>query len=307
MSNTIKNNFIINASPELTPSIRISPFSFNSLRQSFCSTEINQGHIEEIITKRFNNYSFELKGRSALAKALSFYQLSELDIVTILTTSGNFYISSCVTKEIEKYCQWSRVISNKTKVILVNHEFGYPYQNVGSLKKYGLPVIEDCAHSFFSDNGEIGTVGDFSIYSLPKAFPVQLGGLLVSNNPEYVLSESNVSVQKYIFSNYYTQYTEQQIRERRLYNYYFLKKKLKKIQIYPYFPLEEGVIPGVFLFSWLDVINYPQLKIFMQANGVESSVFYGKNAFFIPCHHLLTEFELEYMICLLEFFYHNYV
>ena len=72
----------------------------------------------------------------------------------------------------------------ETKVIFVNHEFGYPYHDLIRLKDYKLPIIEDCAGSFFSSDkdGSIGEVGDFVIYSFPKMFPLQVGGLLVSKH-----------------------------------------------------------------------------------------------------------------------------
>ena len=54
---------------------------------------------------------------------------------------------------------------------------------MAELKQIGIPIIEDCAHTFFSDdkNKLIGTIGDFVIYSFPKMFPIQIGGLLKVN------------------------------------------------------------------------------------------------------------------------------
>ena len=110
--------------------------------------------------------------------------LKDDDIVTILTTSGNFYISSCVTEEIEKFCQWNREITPETKVILVNHEFGTIYPDMKNLVSLGIPIIEDCCPSFFSQDNDnkAGRYGDFAVYSFSKIFPIQFGGLLVNNN-----------------------------------------------------------------------------------------------------------------------------
>ena len=49
------------------------------------------------------NWKFTTNGRHAIEEALKNYNLSSSDIITILTTSQNFYISSCVTKTIEKF------------------------------------------------------------------------------------------------------------------------------------------------------------------------------------------------------------
>ena len=43
----------------------------------------------------------------------------------------------------------------------------------------------------------------------------------------------------------------------------------------------------------------------MQTNGIECSVFYGQNAFFIPIHDFIQENDIDYMCALLEFFYNQ--
>ncbi len=60
--------------------------------------------------------------RGSMSRGHSVGGLPPDDVVTILTTSGNFYISSCVTAEIEKFCKWDREITDQTKVIFVNHK-----------------------------------------------------------------------------------------------------------------------------------------------------------------------------------------
>ena len=54
------------------------------------------------------------------------------------------------------------------------------------------------------------------------------------------------------------------------------------------------------------VTEYPALKEFMQRNGVESSVFYGQNAFYIPIHQNLDQNQLNYMVALLNCFYDDF-
>lgn len=61
-----------------------------------------------------------------------------------------------------------------------------------------------------------------------------------------------------------------------------------------------------FLFRWHNDIPYQKLKEYMQGNGVESSVFYGTNAFYVPCNYNLTTVELDYIIELLRYFYVEY-
>ncbi|RXM40023.1 hypothetical protein BOQ62_08170 [Chryseobacterium sp. CH21] len=48
--------------------------------------------------------------------------------------------------------------------------------------------------------------------------------------------------------------------------------------------------------------NLSELKIFLQQNGIECSIFYGKDAFFIPVHQNLGIFEMDYIVNLIEYF-----
>lgn len=77
-------------------------------------------------------------------------------------------------------------ITARSKVLLIVHYFGFP-QNLVELQRfcqrYGLVLIEDCAHSFFGefDGQPIGSFGQFAIASTMKFFPVYDGGCLVSS------------------------------------------------------------------------------------------------------------------------------
>lgn len=297
------NDYIINPTIELTPSIRISPFKEDDL---LC-LNADESIAFQYLSDRFGDYMLTMKARDAICLALSYYNLQPDDVVTIFTTSDNFYISSCVTNSIEKYCLWSREMTDRTKVIFVNHEFGYPYMNLESLLSYGLPVIEDCAHSFVSMDAEYktGTIGDFVIYSLPKFFPMQIGGVLVADKLKLDSLKSKISLEaeSYILQHLSLDiHNIASIASIRLDNYRYLQRKLENLGIRPFFPLKDGTVPGVFLFTWMDDLDYSSLKIFMQKNGVESSVFYGKKAFFVPVHHRLRQQHLDYMITLLKYY-----
>ena len=175
--------FVLNPDPYSLPAFRIGPFQTKDLAYNHNLPENNL--IDRYLNERFSgrHFNYTYNGRAAINAALSYYNPGRNDVVTVLTTSGNFYISGCVTGEIEKFCRWSRDIVPETILILVNHEFGYPFTDLQKIKQYNLPIIEDCAGSFFSTDKEhsTGTIGDFVIYSFPKMFPLQVGGLLVSS------------------------------------------------------------------------------------------------------------------------------
>jgi dTDP-4-amino-4,6-dideoxygalactose transaminase len=76
-------------------------------------------------------------------------------------------------------------ITNKTKVLLVTHYFGFP-QDMARIRAFcdthRLLLIEDCAHAFFGTHGglPIGSFGDYAVASAWKFFPIIDGGLIVS-------------------------------------------------------------------------------------------------------------------------------
>jgi len=84
-------------------------------------------------------------------------------------------------------------ITPRTRAILICHTFGLPvafeklYFALRNTPyairntQYQIPIIEDCAHSFFAKYKEIpvGNFGIASFFSLYKQFPIARGGLLV--------------------------------------------------------------------------------------------------------------------------------
>ena len=301
--------FVINPDPYLIPAYRISPFKTDNI--SFNHRLPNDNIIDEYFCQRFNGNKFiyTVNGRSALQLALMQYNLQKEDIVTIFTTSGNNYISKCVTNEIEKICKWSRSIEVNTRIIIVNHEFGYPYKELEELKRYRLPIIEDCAFSFFSIDKKsiIGSIGDFTIFSFPKIFPIQIGGLLVLNTnfqyPVEIRYPDNMTLQyiKKVLSYYILRKDE--IIEKRIQNYQKLKILIESIGLKERFKLEPGIIPGVFLFnSNGQNIHFHKLKEHMYRNGIQCSVFYGEKSFFIHSHQNLNDEDIAYFVETIKLF-----
>lgn len=292
--------FVLNPDLYLLPSYRISPFTTCNIAYNNNLPVSNL--IDDYFKDKFGGqeYHYTLNGREAINYALTYYHLQKDDTVTVLTTSGNSYISRCVTTEIEKFCKWSRRIDSSTKIIFVNHEFGYPYSGLSELKKDGIPIIEDCAHSFFSQDKDnfIGNVGDFVIYSFPKMFPLQIGGLLKSNLPGKTEEGSRVGpeILRYIKNvlSYHIRFKEK-IIDRRIENYNFIKSRFEVLGFSEWCNIEDGIVPGVFMFRTegreLDLI---ELKKHFWAHGVQCSVFFGEEAFFMPVHQALTEPDLLY-------------
>ncbi len=230
------------------------------------------------------------------------------------TTDGP-YISSCVTKTIEKVCRWSqpshksqghlpagRQVSHKIKLVIVIHEFGFPCPEwkVLPFKKKGIPILEDCAYALGSrvEGAKVGTFGDFAIYSLPKYFPVPFGGILVS--------KSNIKSQKSKISNADENLLRQTLHasyshmskwnKTRRQNWNRFGQALTSKGFAPYFSLNKNVVPGVYLTAVPSKFKGEQVKKRLNEAGVESTQYYHQGGFYFPVHQFLTIWEKEYIV-----------
>lgn len=294
--------FVLHPDPFLLPAYRISPFQTMHLAQN-AALETND-FASAYFDQRFgkNQWQYTLNGREAIRLALQNYNLQPTDLVTILTTSENFYISSCVTKTIEAFCQWNRTLSSATKLILVNHEFGYPHPEIEKLKASGLPIIEDCCTTFFSQDvqNKVGQYGDFSTYSFPKFFPIQIGGLIVANSGYSTSLTSQMSpIEKQYLEkvmSYHLMQSSDLLSQRKA-NFDYAHQAFQSLGFSLRFPKYDHVVPSALLLNnHQQILDLPLLKDYLAQHGIQSSVFYGEDAFFIPCHQNLCRADIDYFV-----------
>ena len=286
----------------MKPSYRISPFTTSSIAKNSDYQHIFTA--DEYFSSLLNDYqqNWVIKARDAITLALKDLNLTPDDTVTIITTSQNKYVSGCVTKAIEQVCQWNRTLTTMTKAILVIHEFGAIMEDLESVYASGLPVIEDYAHAFHSI--PLGGIkGDYIIYSFPKYFSIQYGGILLCKRAlqkEYTLPISILNYLKSVISHQLNDIVS--FRKKRLLNHKYLTEAFKRFGCSPRFEWKNNETPSVFIFLVPPEIPLPELKVFMQEHGIESSVFYGEHAFFIPVHHMLEQIDLDYFIYIYQEF-----
>jgi hypothetical protein len=277
----------------------ISPFQRKHAAEfgNICRSSEAQDLSEPIVGRFVDKYPVVTEsGRAALELALAQLNLDLDDEVWIETTTNNFYISGCVTRTIEKFCKWSRQRSEKTKVILINHEFGFPVDNVESYRQFEFPIIEDCAFSFLSDNAgrTVGKYADFVIVSFSKFLPIPWGGALYTKSPLQFAAAGGPNPLVALVNHYANDLDR--IRCKRLSNYEVLKQRFLFEGFNATFDLASCHTPGVFMFN-LSTTEQCLNRIKQELNdtGIQSSVFYGRDAYFIPCHHELNDFDLEYL------------
>jgi hypothetical protein len=296
-SMVFSSHFIVDPPIDYLPSYRIGPFVTADVAAN--ATLSGGAGFDDFRPARFMDRDCVLtrSGKEAIGIALREIGVERSDCVTIMTTTGNRYISKCVTQTIEGYCSWSMSLETNTKVILVNHEFGFPYERLSELRKLGVPIIEDCCHSFSSNNrqGTVGQVGDFAVYSFPKFFPIQIGGLLVCGPNRSIEERDDDDFARYVrrVVSHHLPFVDR-FSEARRRNWQSLADLFARMGLMPRFTLEPHHTPGVFMFRTPQGTDLQALRAFVNRNGIQSSAFFGEGAYFVPVHHRLTEQDMLY-------------
>lgn len=140
-------------------------------------------------------------GSSALHLSLIALNIGANDEVIIPTYTCTALLNAVyytgatpVILDIEKngFCidlaQVKKNITKKTKAVIVPHTFGFPAK-IDEIKKFKVPVIEDCAHAIgsFYKGKALGSYGDISIFSFyaTKVITTGHGGMVTTNNKKY--------------------------------------------------------------------------------------------------------------------------
>lgn len=96
-------------------------------------------------------------------------------------------------------------IDARTRAIVVQHTFGIAANLTPILEiaqRHGLPVIEDCCHSYYSqvDARTIGTLGTAAFYSFEWGKPMilGLGGVAIARSPELQARLAQDHAQRYV-------------------------------------------------------------------------------------------------------------
>jgi hypothetical protein len=87
-----------------------------------------------------------------------------------------------------------------------------------------------------------------------------------------------------------------EISNQRRTNYFYLSKQFNEIGVRTSFQLDKHEVPGVFMFDLPKSVNPNELKLFLNSYGCQSSVFYGRNQYFVPTHQNLTAREMNYIV-----------
>jgi hypothetical protein len=191
-------------------------------------------------------------------------------------------------------------IESSTRLIVVIHEWGIPYPKIDEVLKAGIPVVEDCAYAFASthNNQQVGRKGKYAIFSLPKFFPINFGGLVCGIQQHVAIPPEH---RRAIFNVVGSELPRlASIRDARIAAWRYMESGFGRIGCAPTLPLEPGTVPGVFIFKPHPEVVPEDIKKAYQLHGIEASVFYPWHAVFVPCHQHLTPGAMDYMVAVYE-------
>lgn len=243
---------------------------------------------------------FTRSGREAIGLALDDIGLKPDDEVLILTTTGSPYVSACVTETIHRRCRSAREPGPRTRALIVIHEFGFPASIPQPVAASGIPIIEDCAYALGStaaDGRALGELGDYVVFSLPKALPVAFGGVLKSRRPLSApsdLTEQGRGELEAWTAAYLSQAPTMFSRRRDIYELY--REGFARLGFAARFQLQPGVVPHSFVVAMPEQAVAERMKPLLQQAGIISSVYYGGGGYFLPNHQEMGPSAVEYVI-----------
>jgi hypothetical protein len=207
--------------------------------------------------------------------------------------------------------------------LLIIHYFGLCQNDMNEIvslcNENNVLLIEDCAHSMLSETpyGKLGTLGDFSIFSIHKFLATKDGGCLRVNNKdyEYLLQEPSSTKPNLETLDVRTRSDLNAVREKRRNNYLYLTELIDVISeieiMYPELP--DGIAPHNFpiiinngqreslYFKLIDrgvpviALYYRMIDPILQG-GYKESIYISDNILNLPIHQDITKSNIEEII-----------
>lgn len=294
---------IIFSSPFIRPDIRLTPFSTADVMSY---KEDTPKDAQKIVEEYFgDNYTILPRAISCIKAVLQHIGVTKADNVAVYTTFDTDYVSGCVSEPIEHVSTMTRKIDDKTKAVIVIHEFGFPYQDLKKLKKEcekrKIPLIEDCAWGIgtrLDSETRIGDVGDYAIYSLPKALPMQYGGILKGLKISDEENWSDYKMLDFFKREIVMKALHQHLPKLNSYNeirrgnWQRLAALFARDGFEVMNELADGVYPGAFL---VNLENFQETFERYEEFGVEAGRYYHNKALFLPVHQNLGEGAVDYI------------
>jgi hypothetical protein len=291
--------------PELKPSLLLTPFDTAAMGTPLpADAEAISRKAMDALTGRkpWTFFPRAMYGLFTIIKSLkNDGKIGPKGTVWVTTTTETHYVSSCVTSAIEQTCPVTRKLTSSTAAILAIHEFGFPHPKLEELRKIAderkIPLIEDCAYSLGTTG--TGTTGDYVLYSLTKAFPVQFGGIIVGRN--FTHEElwkgygcSDKGKEEYtlrMLAPWIGTIENSKTKRREAYQWYESIFGADRT----FFPLTGNVNPGAFVLKMADEKTMEETSAFVRRFGTECGNYWKNGAIILPVHQRLEAAHREYI------------
>ncbi len=294
-------NLVIDPDPYYCPKISISPFSNRSI-----SHQIKKDKEEKCLIGRKLKFSGSItyteSGKQAITEALTSLNLNPNDIISIVTTSKNSYVSKCVTDSINRFCKYEINPKKLNSIVYLIHEFGSYFDPdfIHLLTRDKHIVINDYAYSLLTilDDPRKFHPGNFSILSFPKHFPINYGGALLSSSIEKPKSLIPISAKNQLLEMIQNETKKRVLRKNirtRKKNYWLILNQLNPEYFKEFEIGDDDYVPSVLMFRITKKIDFIAMRAYMNRQGIESSAFFGLPVYFVPIHQNLSRNEMRYI------------
>ena len=237
-------------------------------------------------------------GRQALDHILRRLRLHQRDEVWIATTLGDrdLHVSPCVTATAARYCRFAFRPGPRTAAALVIHDYGVPHPELTAMRdrclRHGWPLIEDAAHAFASTDStgrRLGEDADFALFSLPKFFPLESGGLVMGLPPSAEGVADGAAAARLARLLPLT-YAIAQLRRR---NWQLLDDLFSQLGLRSALPLTAGAVPSLYLLQTTQ--QFSTLRR-LRGVGVETGPDAHCNRLMLPCHQCLGPDDIHRIV-----------
>lgn len=290
---------IILKKPELVPVIRLAPYR---------TSERPPAEAKEFDWEK-ENATFAPRGAYALLALLKHLNLQPDDEVCIQKTFHTKYVSKCVTDQIEKVCKWTlATTTERTKVVLVIHEFGIPCHDVFVPSDRPVVLIEDCAWR----PGKV-LKSDYAIYSMSKCFPIQYGGAIEGVHiPDEKMWEYGCLdyVKKQNFARDMAGLEFAEDHRRIMWQHYNELVKADGMTpedsvLYEKMVQEGEWAPTVYLQKFESESIADAIVARLEEFGIQAGRYWGERVVFLPIHQEMTLKDVEYMFAVVKGYFNS--
>lgn len=292
---------IILKKPELVPVIRLTPFN---------------GFYEKKPQKDLGDYksinaTFLPRGMYALEAALRVSGVGKDDVVTVVKTFGGAYVSGCVRQVIEKLgaVMVLDAYGSDTAACVVINEFGLPITQQRSLdilravRGKRVPIIEDCA---WMPMGASHVEADYRVYSVPKLYPFNYGGILwgAHIDDETLWSWGMLDTVKRGRSRYEPDHYHdkaQRIANWSQYHNLVLGDGMTPDDRVDYIKaINDGWCPTVYMQRFRDSEEADAIIARLEEFGIQAGRYYPEPIVYLPVHQNMTSADVEYMFAVVR-------